>query len=69
MFDYKTELLDLPTAAKGNLGDKDVSLLNGLISERAAEGWELVTYVLSMPGATRTLGASQFVVTFKKEKK
>ena len=68
MVEYRTELLDLPTALKGGLSDKDTSLLNGLISERAAEGWELVTYVLSMPGATRTLGASQFVVTFKKQK-
>ena len=68
MVEYKTELLGLPSALKGNLSDKDISLLNELINERAAEGWELVTYVLSMPGASRTLGVSQFVVTFRKQK-
>ena len=64
MFVYKSELI-VTTKTSGivkNLSEKDVSVLDELINERAAEGWELVTHSFSI------VGTAQFVVTFKKEK-
>ncbi|MDR3037492.1 MAG: DUF4177 domain-containing protein [Coriobacteriales bacterium] len=66
MFEYKTEVLK--TGVKW-LTDKaheaDVTELNNLITERASEGWELVTYsymavTLQIKGAT--------LITFKRQK-
>lgn len=48
---------------KANEGD--IALLDNLLNERAAEGWELVTYDY-MATTAQIKGA--FVVTFRKEK-
>ncbi len=45
MYIYKTEILTVSTkwfSDKANEGD--IALLDNLLNERAAEGWELVTY-------------------------
>ena len=43
----------------------DIAMLDNLINERAADGWELVTYDY-MATSMQIKGA--FVVTFRKEK-
>lgn len=45
MYIYKTEILTVSTkwfSDKANA--EDISMLDKLINERAAEGWELATY-------------------------
>ena len=66
MYTYKTEILTVSTkwfSDKANEGD--IVLLDNLLNERAAEGWELVTYDY-MATTAQIKGA--FVVTFRKEK-
>lgn len=66
MYIYKTEILTVSTkwfSDKANEGD--IALLDNLLNERAAEGWELVTYDY-MATTAQIKGA--FVVTFSKEK-
>lgn len=66
MYTYKTEILTVSTkwfSDKAN--DGDIVLLDNLLNERAAEGWELVTYDY-MATTAQIKGA--FVVTFRKEK-
>lgn len=66
MYIYKTEILTVSTkwlSDKANEGD--IALLDNLLNERAAEGWELVTYDY-MATTAQIKGA--FVVTFRKEK-
>ena len=66
MYIYKTEILTVSTkwfSDKANA--EDISMLDKLINERAAEGWELATYDY-MATASQIRGA--FVVTFRKEK-
>ncbi len=66
MYTYKTEILTVSTkwfSDKANEGD--IALLDNLLNERAAEGWELVTYDY-MATTAQIKGA--FVVTFRKEK-
>ncbi|MDR3051876.1 MAG: DUF4177 domain-containing protein [Oscillospiraceae bacterium] len=66
MFEYKTEVLK--TGVKW-LSDKaneaDVTELNNLISERASDGWELVTYSY-MSTSLQARGAT--LITFRKQK-
>ena len=66
MYIYKTEILTVSTewfSDKANEGD--ILMLDKLLNERAADGWELVTYDY-MATSSQIKGA--FVVTFRKEK-
>lgn len=66
MYIYKTEILTVSTkwfSDKANA--EDISMLDKLINERAAEGWELATYDY-MATSSQIRGA--FVVTIRKEK-
>lgn len=66
MYIYKTEILTVSTkwfSDKANA--EDISMLDKLINERAAEGWELATYDY-MATSSQIRGA--FVVAFRKEK-
>ena len=65
MYTYKTEILMVSTkwfSDKANAAD--ISMLDQLLNERAAEGWELAAYDY-MGTSTQIKGA--FVVTFRKE--
>lgn len=65
MYTYKTEILTVSTkwfSDKANASD--ISMLDQLLNERAAEGWELAAYDY-MATSTQIKGA--FVVTFRKE--
>ena len=65
MYTYKTEILTFSTkwfSDKANAAD--ISMLDQLLNERAAEGWELAAYDY-MGTSTQIKGA--FVVTFRKE--
>ena len=65
MYIYKTEILTVSTkwfSDKANAAD--TSMLDQLLNERAAEGWELATCDY-MGTSTQIKGA--FVVTFRKE--
>lgn len=64
MYIYKTEILTVSTKwffDKADVGD--ISMLDELINERAANGWELVTYDY-MATSMQIKGA--FVITFRK---
>jgi len=66
MFEYKTEVLK--TGVKwfsDKASEADVAVLNDLINERAAEGWELVTYSY-MATTMQVRGAT--LITFRKQK-
>ncbi|MBO1679672.1 DUF4177 domain-containing protein [Bittarella massiliensis (ex Durand et al. 2017)] len=64
MYIYKTEILKVGTKWLSDKADAgDIALLDQLINERAASGWELVTYNY-MATSMQVKGA--FVVTFKK---
>ena len=65
MYTYKTEILTVSTkwfSDKANAAD--ISMLDQLLNERAAEGWELAAYD-NMGTSTQIKGA--FVVPFRKE--
>ncbi len=65
MYIYKTEILTVSTkwfSDKANA--KDTSILDQFINEKAADGWELVTYDY-MATSTQIKGA--FVITFRKQ--
>lgn len=63
---YKTEILTVSTKWFSDKADSgDISTLDKLINEQAANGWELVTYDY-MATSMQVKGA--FVITFKKEK-
>ncbi len=66
MYLYKTEILTVSTKWFSDKADSgDISILDDLINERAADGWELVTYDY-MATSLQMKGA--FVITFKKQK-
>ena len=45
MYTYKTELLTVGTKWFSDKADQaDISLLDTVLNQRAADGWELVTY-------------------------
>lgn len=65
MYIYKTEILTVSTkwlSDKANA--KDVAILDQFINEKAADGWELVTYDY-MATSMQIKGA--FVITFRKQ--
>ena len=66
MFEYKTELLDSRVKWFTDSADeKDIEKLDELLNERAADGWELVTYSYM----TNVFGAkSVFAITFRRQK-
>lgn len=64
MYIYKTEILTVGTKWFSDKADaNDVAILDRLLNERAANGWELVTYDY-MATAIQIKGA--FVITFRK---
>ena len=65
MIQYKSEILKVGVKMWSDKADeKDLAKLDELLNERAAEGWELVTYDYM---ATSVQGQGAFVITFKKE--
>ncbi len=65
MYVYKTEILTAGTKWFSDKADaKDVAVLDQLINERAANGWELVTYDY-MATSMQIKGA--FIITFRKQ--
>lgn len=66
MYTYRTEILSVSTKFFSDKADqKDISILDDLLNQRASEGWELVTYDY-MATSMQIKGA--FVVTFRKER-
>lgn len=66
MYTYRTEILPVSTKFFSDKPDqKDISILDDLLNQRASEGWELVTYDY-MATSMQIKGA--FVVTFRKER-
>jgi hypothetical protein len=66
MYTYKSEILWVSSkwfSDKAN--EKDLAELDELLNERAAEGWELVTYDYM---ATSLQARGAFVITFRKAK-
>ncbi len=65
MYVYKTEILTVGTKWISDKADaNDIAILDQLINERAANGWELVTYDY-MATSMQLKGA--FVITFRKQ--
>ncbi len=65
MYIYKTEILTVGTKWISDKADaNDIAILDQLINERAANGWELVTYDY-MATSMQLKGA--FVITFRKQ--
>lgn len=65
MYIYKSEILTVSTKWFSDKASKDdISVLDELINQRAADGWELVTYDY-MATSIQVKGA--FVITFKKQ--
>ena len=66
MYTYKTELLTVGTKWFSDKADQaDISLLDTVLNQRAADGWELVTYDYL---ATSIQVKGAFVITFRKER-
>ena len=66
MFEYRSEILKTGVSwVTDKATDKDIVTLDQLVNERAAEGWELVTYSY-MASGNQIRGA--FVITFKKQR-
>ncbi|MCI9122120.1 MAG: DUF4177 domain-containing protein [Oscillibacter sp.] len=65
MYTYKTEILTVGTKWISDKADaSDIAVLDRLINEKAADGWELVTYDY-MATSMQIKGA--FVITFRKQ--
>ncbi len=65
MYIYKTELLTVGKKWFSDKADeKDLVILDRFINEKAADGWELVTYDY-MTTAVQIRGT--FVITFRKQ--
>ena len=65
MYTYKTEILTVGTKWISDKADaSDIVVLDRLINEKAADGWELVTYDY-MATSMQIKGA--FVITFRKQ--
>ena len=65
MYTYKTEILTVGTKWISDKADaSDIAVLDRLINEKAADGWELVTYDY-MATSVQIKGA--FVITFRKQ--
>ncbi len=65
MYIYKTEILTVGTKWISDKADaNDIAILDRFINEKAADGWELVTYDY-MATSLQIKGA--FVITFRKQ--
>ena len=65
MYIYKSEILTVGTKWISDKADEDdIAVLDQLLNERSADGWELVTYDY-MATSTQIKGA--FVVTFREQ--
>ena len=65
MYIYKSEILKVGLKFwSDKASPEDAALLDELLNQRAAEGWELVTYDY-MATSSQIKGA--FIVTFRKE--
>ncbi len=65
MYIYKTEILTVGSKWFSDKADaNDIAILDQFINERAANGWELVTYDY-MATSVQLKGA--FVITFRKQ--
>ena len=65
MYTYKTEILMVGIKWFSDKADADdIKVLDKLINERAADGWELVTYDYM---ATSVQIKGGFVITFRKQ--
>ena len=65
MYIYKSEILTVGTKWISDKADaSDIAVLDRLINEKAADGWELVTYDY-MATSMQIKGA--FVITFRKQ--
>lgn len=65
MYTYKTEILTVGAKLFSDKADaNDTAALDQLINERAADGWELVTYDY-MATSMQVRGA--FIITFRKQ--
>ncbi len=65
MYIYKTEILTVGTKWFSDKADAhDIAILDQFINEKAANGWELVTYDY-MATSMQLKGA--FVITFRKQ--
>ena len=66
MYIYKSEILTVGTKWISDKADEDdIAVLDQLLNERSADGWELVTYDY-MATSLQIKGA--FVITFRKPK-
>jgi len=66
MYEYKSEILSRGIRwTKGSASKVDAQKLDELLSERAAEGWELVTYVYTTELLNLT---ATMLLTFRKVK-
>ncbi len=65
MYIYKTEILTVGTKWFSDKADEnDIVILDRFINEKAADGWELVTYDY-MATSMQIKGA--FIITFRKQ--
>ena len=65
MYTYRSEILTVGTKLFSDKADvKDAAELDELLNERAAQGWELVTYDY-MATSVQIKGA--FIITFHRE--
>ncbi len=65
MYIYKTEILTVGTKWFSDKADaNDIAILDRLINEKAADGWELVTYEYM---ATSMQIKGTFVITIRKQ--
>lgn len=65
MYIYKSEILTVGTKWISDKADEDdIAVLDQLLNERSADGWELVTYDY-MATSVQVKGA--FVITFRKQ--
>lgn len=65
MYIYKSEILTVGTKWISDKADEDdIAVLDQLLNERSADGWELVTYDY-MATSMQIKGA--FVITFRKQ--
>ena len=65
MYTYKTEILMVGNKWFSDKADaNDIAVLEQLLNERAADGWELVTYDYM---ATSVQIKGGFVITFRKQ--
>lgn len=65
MYIYKSEILTVSSKCfSDKANEKDIATLDRLLNEKAADGWELVTYDY-MATSMQIKGA--FVITFRKK--